>query len=102
MELTSERVYSKEQINSPFFRVEHATQIPKKSRASINLRTSSLNLVVLKASHLELFSRRSLAQVYAALAYYHANREAVESEIASEDAEYETVAREHYLTERPQ
>lgn len=41
----------------------------------------------------------SLAQVYAALAYYHANREAVESEIAAEDEAYERLAREHYLTE---
>lgn len=44
----------------------------------------------------------SLAQVYAALAYYHANREAVESEIAAEDAEYEKLAREHYVAEHPQ
>ncbi len=44
----------------------------------------------------------SLAQIYAALAYYHANREAVESEMAAEDAEYEKLAREHYLTQHPQ
>jgi uncharacterized protein (DUF433 family) len=29
----------------------------------------------------------SLAQVYAALAYYHANREEIEADIAAEDAE---------------
>jgi len=47
----------------------------------------------------ERIGHLSLAQVYAALAYYHANREAVESEIAAEDSEYERLAREHYLTE---
>lgn len=50
----------------------------------------------------ERIGHLSLAQVYAALAYYHANREAVESEIAAEDAEYEKLEREHYLTQRPQ
>ena len=47
----------------------------------------------------ERIGHLSLAQVYAALAYYHANREAVESEIAAEDSEYERLAREHYLAE---
>jgi uncharacterized protein (DUF433 family) len=47
----------------------------------------------------ERIGHLSLAQVYAALAYYHANREAVESEIAAEDTEYERLAHEHYLTE---
>lgn len=31
----------------------------------------------------------SLAQVYAALAYYHANREAIDAELAAMDAEYD-------------
>jgi hypothetical protein len=48
----------------------------------------------------ERIGHLSLAQVYAALAYYHANREAVEAEIAAEDTEYERLAREHYLTEQ--
>ncbi len=50
----------------------------------------------------ERIGHLSLAQVYAALAYYHANREALESEIAAEDTEYERLAREHYLTEHSQ
>jgi uncharacterized protein (DUF433 family) len=33
-------------------------------------------------------SHLSLAQVYAALAYYHANRDEIETELAEEDAEY--------------
>lgn len=31
----------------------------------------------------------SLSQVYTALAYYHANREAVDADLAEEDAEYD-------------
>lgn len=50
----------------------------------------------------ERIGHLSLAQVYAALAYYHANREAVDSDIADEDAEYERLAREHYLTQEGQ
>lgn len=37
----------------------------------------------------------SLAQVYAALAYYHANREEVEYDIAVEEAEAKTLERGH-------
>jgi uncharacterized protein (DUF433 family) len=33
-------------------------------------------------------SHLNLAQVYAALAYYHANRDEIESDLAEEDAEY--------------
>ncbi len=39
----------------------------------------------------------TLAQVYAALAYYHANREEIEADIAAEEAEAERLEREHYL-----
>ena len=42
----------------------------------------------------------SLAQVYAALTYYHANRDAIEADIAAEDAEYDRLEREHYLSQR--
>jgi uncharacterized protein (DUF433 family) len=47
----------------------------------------------------EEISRRighiSLAQVHAALTYYHANQEAMEAEMAAEDAEYDRLEREH-------
>ena len=33
----------------------------------------------------------ALAQVYAALAYYHANREEIEADLAAEEAETETL-----------
>ena len=39
----------------------------------------------------------TVAQVYAALTYYHTNREAVEADIAVEEAEAERLEREHYL-----
>jgi uncharacterized protein (DUF433 family) len=37
----------------------------------------------------------SLAQVHAALAYYHVNQEAIEAEMAAEEAEYDRLEREH-------
>jgi uncharacterized protein (DUF433 family) len=43
----------------------------------------------------------SLAQIYAALAYYHANREAIDADLDHEAAEYDRLAREHYLKRQP-
>lgn len=40
-------------------------------------------------------SHLSLAQVYAALAYYHANRDEIEADLAEEDAEYWRLAALH-------
>lgn len=37
----------------------------------------------------------TLAQVYAALAYYHANRAAMEAEMAAEEAESDKIEQEH-------
>jgi uncharacterized protein (DUF433 family) len=37
----------------------------------------------------------SLAQVYAALTYYHANRETIEVDMAAEDTEAEQLAKRH-------
>ena len=39
----------------------------------------------------------TLAQVHAALAYYHVNQEEIEADIASEEDEAERLEREHYL-----
>ena len=39
----------------------------------------------------------SVAQVYAALAYYHLNREEIDREIAADDAEAERLELEHRL-----
>ncbi len=41
------------------------------------------------------FGHLTLAQVYAALAYYHANREEIEADIAGEEAETERLEQEH-------
>jgi uncharacterized protein (DUF433 family) len=57
-------------------------------------RTSVRRVVVLykQGADAEEIARRmshlSLAQVYAALAYYHANREEIETDLAEEEAEY--------------
>ena len=40
------------------------------------------------------FGHLSLAQVYAALVYYHANREEIEANIAAEEAEADKLERE--------
>ena len=44
----------------------------------------------------EEFGHLTLAQVHAALAYYHANREEIESAIAADKAEADRLARRHY------
>ena len=50
----------------------------------------------------EEISRRighiSLAQVYAALAYYHANQAAMDAQMAAEEAEHDRLYREHHAT----
>lgn len=43
----------------------------------------------------------SLAQIHAALAYYHINREAVDAELDHEAAEYDRLAAEHRQTSQP-
>jgi uncharacterized protein (DUF433 family) len=64
-------------------------------------RTSVSTVVVLykQGANAEEIARRmshlSLAQVYAALAYYHANRDEIEAILAEEDAEYWRLASLH-------
>jgi uncharacterized protein (DUF433 family) len=41
------------------------------------------------------FPHLTLAQVYAALTYYHANREEIDADIAQEAEDYERIYREH-------
>ena len=45
--------------------------------------------IVAKIDHL------NLAQVLAALAYYHANRQEIDADIAAEDAAYEEFSQKH-------
>ncbi len=40
-------------------------------------------------------SHLSFAQVYAALAYYHANRDEIEADLIEEDAQYWELAASH-------
>ncbi len=43
-----------------------------------------------------LMTHLSIAQVYAALTYYHANREEIDTDLAEEQAAYEQLAELHY------
>lgn len=47
------------------------------------------------------YGHLSVAQVYAALAYYHANREEIDADLAAEDEEAERLEQEHYLGRKP-
>ena len=42
------------------------------------------------------YEHLTLAQVYAALTYYHANQSEIEADLAAEDAEIERLEQEHY------
>ena len=42
------------------------------------------------------YEHLNLAQVYAALAYYHANQATIEAELAAEDTAIERLEQEHY------
>lgn len=42
------------------------------------------------------YEHLTLAQVYAALTYYHANQQEIETELAAEDSEIERLEQEHY------
>ena len=46
------------------------------------------------------FGHLSLAQVYAALAYYHANRDEIEADLAAEETEAERLEQERDQTTR--
>ena len=46
------------------------------------------------------YEHLSLAQVYAALTYYYANKEAMDAAFAAEEAEEERIEREHLSKQR--
>jgi len=46
------------------------------------------------------FGHLSLAQVYAALTYYHANSDEIETDLSAEEREAESLEREHYQATR--
>jgi uncharacterized protein (DUF433 family) len=43
----------------------------------------------------EIYPHLTLAQIYTALAYYHANREEIEADLASEEKESEILEKEY-------
>ncbi len=49
----------------------------------------------------DLVGHLTLAQVYAALTYYHANREEIEADLAAEEAETQALERQHSQMARP-
>lgn len=44
---------------------------------------------------MDQFEHLTIAQVYAALTYYHANRDEIEADLAAEEAEAERLSLEH-------
>ena len=46
------------------------------------------------------YQHLTLAQVYAALAYYHANRDEIETEIAADEAEADSIEQEFLRTRK--
>ncbi len=42
------------------------------------------------------YEQLTLAQIYAALSYYHANQKEIEIDIAAEEAEYDRLEKEHH------
>ncbi len=46
------------------------------------------------------YGHLSVAQVYAALTYYHTNREEIDADLTTEDKEAERLEREHYLARK--
>jgi uncharacterized protein (DUF433 family) len=82
--------------------VSHSTDQTDRDRPILTgTRTSVARVVVLykQGANAEEIARRmshlSLAQVYAALAYYHANRDEIETDLAEEEEEYWRLAELH-------
>ncbi len=50
----------------------------------------------------EEFGHLTLAQVHAALAYYHANRGEIDSAIAADEAEVDRLAKQHHQSAKEQ
>ena len=49
----------------------------------------------------QTYPHLSLGQIYAALAYYHANREEIESALAAADAQYDELRRQESAGQQP-
>ena len=81
--------------------IAHSSESGKNRPMIAGTETSVRRVVVLykQGAGAEEIARRmshlSLAQVYAALAYYHANRDEIESDLAEEETEYSRLAALH-------
>lgn len=81
--------------------ITHSSESDKRRPMIAGTKTSVGRVVVLykQGAGAEEIARRmshlNLAQVYAALAYYHANRDEVEADLAEEDAEYDRLLALH-------
>jgi len=49
----------------------------------------------------QAYPQLSLAQIYSALAYYHANRDEIEKELSAADAQYDELKRQSTSRENP-
>jgi uncharacterized protein (DUF433 family) len=49
----------------------------------------------------QTYPHLSLGQIYAALAYYHANRDEIESALAASDAQYDDLRRQGIAGQQP-
>jgi uncharacterized protein (DUF433 family) len=86
------------------------TRIPDGDRRPViaGTRTSVRRIAVMykQGANAEEIARQksylSLAQVYAALAYYHANKDEIEADLATEEAEYFRLAALNRASREPQ
>lgn len=82
--------------------ITRSTESGKHRPMITGTKTSVQRVVVLykQGAGAEEIARRmshlSLAQVYAALAYYHANRDEIEADLAEEEAEYDRLLALHH------
>ena len=61
-------------------------------RLTVHNLAIDINAGLTPAKILEERPQLSLAKIYAALAYYYANKEVIDAEIAADEAEYEQLA----------
>ena len=81
--------------------ISHSTNIGNSRPVIAGTQTSVRRIAVLykQGASAEDIARRishlSFAQVYAALAYYHANRDEIEADLIEEDSQYWELAASH-------
>ena len=66
------------------------------TRVSVNTIVNSYKKGYNAEEIAEQFERVSLAQVYAALTFYHANQAEIEADLKAEEETYDRLMKEHY------